>query len=159
MKLAAINADYVYCYLAIYPTLKQIGEAYSNNAPTNWLKIHFENLNDFVGTREKMNTQQIDEVAALFYVESQSLNIAEVALFFIKLKTGHFGEFYGTVDPLRIMAARKQFIDERNYAVGSYKLKMIEEEREQQMKEWEKTAITYEEYKNRQKAKAQIINH
>lgn len=150
-KLASINADYVYCYLTTYPKLKQVGDAYSNDAPSNWLKIQFENLNDFVGTREKMTTEQINELAALFLIESQSLNIAEVALFFIKLKTGHFGEFYGTIDPLRIMVARKQFIEERNNAISSYRLKMAQKEERKKRQEWEKSAITYEEYlKNKQ---------
>lgn len=142
----AKNADYVYCHNTKYPSMQRFALAYTEEAMINWLKIQFDNLNDFVGVKEKMSIEQISEVAGLFYYDCCSLNIAEVALFFVKFKLGMFGEFYGSVDPLKIMTAKNQFLSERMSAISSYESKKANEENEKKRKKWAENAITYEEY-------------
>lgn len=120
--------------------------AYTEEGLINWLKIQFDNLNDFAGVREKMSIGQINEVSVLFYYDCCSLNIAEVALFFVKLKLGSFGEFYGSVDPLKIMTAKNRFISERFSTLNYYDIKKTTEENENKRQRWAEKSITYEEY-------------
>lgn len=145
-KLLQIKADYVYCYNTQYPTLASASLAYTHEGIINWLKIQFNNLNDFVGVREKMTTEQIIEVATLFCFDCYFLNIAETALFFLKFKTGQFGEFYGSVDPLKIMSAKNQFLNERIAAINRFEATQAQQEAEKKREEWSKKAITYQEY-------------
>lgn len=145
-KLMAKKADYVYCFNTKYPPISRLALAYSEEGLINWLKIQFDNLNDFVGVKEKMSIAQINEAAALFYYDCNFLNIAEVALFFVKFKLGSFGEFYGAVDPLKIMTAKNQFLSERLTSLNAHDRKKASEELEKQREEWASKAITYEEY-------------
>lgn len=155
-KLIAKKADYVYCFKTKYPSISTLALAYTEEGLINWLKIQFDNLNDFVGVKEKMSIGQINEVSALFYYDCCSLNIAEVAFFFVKFKLGSFGEFYGTVDPLKIMIAKNQFISERGASLNYYQIKKANEESENKRQQWAQKAITYEDYLLTKQNKARV---
>ena len=64
-----------------------------------------------------MQIYQLNELSTLFFSECYYLNISEVMLFLIKLKRGDFGEFYGCIDPLKIMSAKNEFIRQRRLAL------------------------------------------
>ena len=111
--IANKRADFVQCNSMTYPTLALLGQTYTSEGVVEWLKIQFFELNQFVGVKEKMTDDQLNQVANLFYCDCFYLNIAEIALFFLNYKLGKFGEFYGVVDPLKIMTAKNKFLDER----------------------------------------------
>lgn len=147
MKLALSGPTHVKCFQYEYPTLSVVASAYSEKAVINWLKIQFENLNDFVGAKEKMTFEQLEEVATLIYSDCWYLNISEVFLFFIQLKSGVFCEFYGFIDPLKIMKAKNEFISNRAYELRRHD-EIIKKQQDDLLREQRsKTAITYEEYK------------
>jgi hypothetical protein len=159
-QLLAKKADFVQCYHYPYPTLTSVAKAYTIQAAINWLKIQFDNLGDFVGAREKMSDFQLEELSTLFYYECFYLNISEVALFIIKLKLGHYGEFYGTVDPLRIMNAKNHFLSERQRELQRYDEKQQRELQEKKREQWSARAVSYETYRalKRLKARKKIKN-
>lgn len=147
LKLSLINPNFVSCYKYNVPKLSTIANAYDNDAAAiNWLKIQFENLNDFVGVREKMQLHQLNELSTLFYSECYYLNISEVMLFFIKLKRGEFGEFYGCIDPLKIMSAKNEFISQRRLALQKDEEERLKEQRKEMLKKWDEESITYDEF-------------
>ena len=129
--LSSKRVDFVECYKMKYPSLGLIGHTYTNEATIEWLKIQFLDLNNFVGVKEKLNTAQINQLAGLFFFDCYFLNIAEVALFFLKYKLGKFGEFFGVIDPLKIMNAKNQFIQDRKASLDYYKDKERQEKEEQ----------------------------
>lgn len=63
-------------------------------------------------------------------------------LFFNRFKEGRYGRFYGTVDPLIITTALRDFIRERE---GAHR-KRESEEYQKRVDEHRKHAITYEQY-------------
>lgn len=154
------RADYVQCHFYPYPTLAKVAKVYSEMAPINWLKIQFDNLCDYVGVKEKMSDFQIEELSTLFYYDCYFLNIAEVALFMVKLKLGTFGEFYGTVDPLKIMTAKNHFLSERQREIKKHEEKLEHQNREQKRALWAANAVTYETYRamKRKQARQKIRN-
>lgn len=154
------NADVVKCHHYPYPTLAKVAKAYSDMAPINWLKIQFDNLCDYVGVREKMSDYQLDEISTLFYYDCYYLNIAEVALFMAKIKLGHYGEFYGTVDPLKIMTAKNQFLSERQRELRKHEEQQEAEQRERIRAVWAANAVSYETYKamKRKKLRQKLRN-
>ncbi len=154
------RADYVQCHYYPYPTLAKVAKVYSEMAPINWLKIQFDNLCDYVGVKEKMSDFQIEELSTLFYYDCYFLNIAEVALFMVKLKLGTFGEFYGTVDPLKIMTAKNHFLSERQREIRKHEEKLEHQNREQKRALWAANAVTYETYRamKRKQARQKIRN-
>jgi hypothetical protein len=126
--IANRRAGFVECKYMKYPSLALLGHTYGNDGVVEWLKIQFFDLNKFVGVKEKMSEDQITQSANLFYCDCYSLNIAEVALFFLSYKLGKFGEFYGIVDPLKIMTAKNKFLSDRILALNRNRDKVQQEE-------------------------------
>lgn len=123
-KIAGMRAGFVECKNMNYPSMALLGHTYTSEAIIEWLKIQFLDLNKFVGVKEKMSDEQITQSANLFYCDCYNLNIAEVALFFLNYKLGKFGEFYGIVDPLKIMTAKNRFLSDRIITLNRNREKM-----------------------------------
>ena len=107
-----------------------------------------------------MSDYQLDEISTLFYYDCYYLNIAEVALFMAKIKLGHYGEFYGTVDPLKIMTAKNQFLSERQRELRKHEEQQEAEQRERKRAVWAANAVSYETYKamKRKKLRQKLRN-
>ena len=69
-------------------------------------------------------------------------------LFFVRFKSGRYGKFYGSVDPLVITTSVRDFINERTFAYEQHD----REVRSRREKEERKKAITYEEYLRRKES-------
>ncbi len=157
LSLIKLSPNYVLCYNLNYPTLQEVDDAYGTEALINWLKIHFNNLNDYVGTRERMDMEQINEISFLFFYDCSILKISEVAFFFIQVKNGRFGEFYGAVDPLRLMTAKNRFMDERKEALHKYRIEQEKAHTEAERERSRQNAITYEQYLALKQTREQTI--
>lgn len=117
-KLRELGIDYVEASRYDYPTVGELREAYGGDVVHAWMCIMVENLNDFCGVKQKMTDEQKEEVAHILMCECVRLNIAEVALFFDKVKRGVFGEYYGILDTVRTMKILKDFMRERRAAIN-----------------------------------------
>ncbi len=119
----------------------EIREVYSIEVLRDWVAAMIEDLNDFCNVRDKMKSTQKDEAAHIISCEYGHLNIAEVALFFLKVKSGTFGEFYGILDTVRLMSIMKKFMAERRQMLASYYDKKEKEDRERERLKMESEAI------------------
>lgn len=72
-------------------------------------------------------------------------------LFFFRFKQGHYGKFYGAVDPLVITTSMLDFMRERSAIIDRIEDEKRKAEREKHAKE----VVSYEEYL-RMKANNQI---
>lgn len=145
-KLRSIQAGYVECFELKYPSLAQIGVAYGTESLFYWMGIQIESFNEFVGVREKLTLEKTIDLCKQIYFEAYFLRISEFSFFIGKLKSGHYGEFYGIVDPLKIMVALNEFLRERNEMLHIHQRKIDEERREKESREWSLKAVTHEEY-------------
>jgi len=110
--------------------------------------VQLENLNDFCGVAEKMNTQQMETLARLISVEFHYFKVSELMLFFHRFKCGKYGHFYGVVDPQRLMTALQAFATDRTAEIRAIEDRRRTRELDRMREEWRKstTAISYEEY-------------
>ena len=95
-----------------YPTLADINAAYGKTFASEWLIPQLYDLSSFTGAKNFTEKQQ-EQLARTISVEYQRLKVTELMLFFHRFKAGHYGRFYGTVDPMVIMGALRDFIKER----------------------------------------------
>ena len=107
-------------YLTDSITLATFTKAYSKDSCIALIELWLFELNDFVGVNGKMNSSQINQLAQLIYSEAYSLNFAEFGLFFKRVKMGLYGEFFGVVDPMKIMTFLEQFLVERSKSIEEY---------------------------------------
>ena len=106
-------ADEAGMYMAHWPTLVEMGQV-GRNLPVAWLVDQLFSLGEFCGARQKMSAQQLEQTARLICQEYFYLKISELMLFFRRFKACRYGRFYGSVDPMVIMGALRDFMRERN---------------------------------------------
>lgn len=144
-KIREAGIDYVSASRYKYPTVGELREVYGVEVVHPWLCVMVDNLNDFCGVKQKMTDSQKEEVAHILMCECVRLNIAEVALFFDKVKRGEFGEYYGILDSVRTLKILKDFMRERRSSINRA-LEAEEKERQAREREsWGRDAMSHEE--------------
>lgn len=130
------------CHFGDFPTLAEL-KVFGDNTPIMWLVPQLVNLSEFCGARDKLTNDQLEDLAAIIAQQFYYLKISELMLFFFRFKSGKYGRFYGSVDPLIIVTAIRDFLKERGRAID-------EHDREEQRKCMEQAAaeaVTWEEYR------------
>lgn len=142
-------------YFGDAPTLSTLNAAYGNRSSVMWLLPQLSNLEEYCGCKDKMTVAMKINLADVITTEWGYLKTSELLLFFHKFKTGAYGRFYGSVDPMVITTAMQDFIADRSMAYAKHEREIERERREKE----NEGAITYEEYQKlkeqyRQKALA-----
>ena len=125
-----------------YPTLADICIAYGKTFSFQWLVPQITDLTLFTGAKN-LTKEQIRSLAKVIAAEYHYLKVTELLLFFHRFKTGRYGRFYGSVDPMVITCALREFLSERNSLIDIYEREQRAEAIEQ---EKELPAITHEQW-------------
>jgi len=102
-----------------YPTLTDICQAYGKTFSFQWLCPQIVDLSKFTGAKN-LDKEQVEGLASIIAAEYRYLKVTELLLFFYFFKTGRYGRFYGSVDPMVITCALRDFIKERNVFIDQY---------------------------------------
>jgi hypothetical protein len=133
------------CYFGKYPTLAELNMAYSPKAAQAWLVPQLTDLSEFCGAKGKLTENQLFQCAEIIVCDYYYLKVSELMLFFSNLKRCKYGQFYGAIDPMIILSAISEFLDERAYA---YELK-LQQDRKDAYNESVKNACSWEEHLRR----------
>lgn len=131
------------------PTINALKSAYNDKQVTVWVVAQLENINQYTGTKSKMEFHQMMMLAEVILTEYGYLKASELLLFFFQFKAGRFGELYGSVDPIRISSALVEFASYRRDMIARILLKQEEEKKQEEREKHDREAITWEEYKKR----------
>lgn len=135
-------ADSDVCYFGGAPTLNMLNITYGSQTAAMWLVPQLYNLSEYCGCKDKLQGKPLEECASVIAVEFGYLSVTELMLFFHRFKSGRYGRFYGSVDPLVITTSIRDFLKERLFAYEQHE----QEERDLRHAEERKNAITWEEY-------------
>jgi len=133
-------------YLGMAPSLTTVANAYNRDVLITWIMAQMENLNDFVGVNRKLTIAQMEELANIIAVECHYLKVTEFHLFLHRMKSGRYGQFFGAVDPVRIMGGLTQFLDERISEISTYQRRQREAEMDALRDHWAKNGVSRDEY-------------
>lgn len=136
--------SHVECNGMKYERVESLLEMYGRETVHTWLAVMVEDLNDYCGVRQKMTDKQKDEVAHILMCECKRLNIAEVALFFLRVKSGVYGEYYGILDPVKTMSALRKYMHERGEAIGKSVDAEDKRKRDVERERWAAEAMSVE---------------
>lgn len=125
-----------------YPTLTDLNNSYGKTFAEQWLYPQITDLSTFTGAKN-LDKDQIQKLASVISIEYHYLKVTEIMLFFYLFKTGRYGRFYGTVDPMVITCAMRDFIKERNLFIIKYEEEQARIKAESQPKI---PTMSYEEY-------------
>lgn len=109
----AFTKDLDRAFVGKAPTLGLVAKAFGDHVRDNWLDIQLSNLAVFSGCKDKMDKGQIHSLIELIAEDYGHLKVTEIMYFFRCFKSGHYGRFYGAVDPMLITCALRTFADER----------------------------------------------
>lgn len=139
-----IASDAEECFFGRYPDLGLVKKLYGEEIATAWLVPQLANLSEYCGARDKMTDMQMEECASIIATDFFYLKISELMLFFHRFKSGRYGKrFFAAVDPLAILDALHDFLNERSFAID----RMETAARLARYDENRKGAVTYEEYR------------
>lgn len=130
------------CFFGDIPTLAIINTAYGSNTATMFLVQQLFDLSEYAGVKGKLTGKALEGCANAIASKYYYLKVSEVMMFFKRFKEGKYGLFYGSVDPLVIMNAIHQFIQERAMKIEEHN-RIVREQNEESRKY---QTITYEEY-------------
>jgi len=88
---------------------KKVGKETSLLILETWIV----NLNDFLNISRKMTPEQIKETADMIYDEFYYLKISDISLIFKRIKTGFYGEFYESIDGMKLLKMFADYSQER----------------------------------------------
>jgi hypothetical protein len=128
------------------PALVDVKNTYGEQTACQWLLVQLLSLNNYTGVNNGMTDAQVSELAYLILSNYYYLNLAEIMQFIAKFKLGIYGQFYGSVDPLKITSALQTYIRDRNRSIDDAENERKRKERERQAEENRKNAVTYEQY-------------
>ena len=112
------------------PTIADVRQIYGRNVAESWLSIQINDLAEYSGVKLKLTGLQLNETARALAREYYYITLPEFMLFFAWFKSGHYGTFYGSVDPMVIVAAFRKFLDERARLLSDIEAKEADAERE-----------------------------
>ena len=134
------------CFTGLAPTLNVVDKAFGERITESWLAIQIRDLSEYAGSREKLSTEQIDQITKTVHLAFRYLKVTELMYFFFLFKSGKFGHFYGAVDGLVITESLREFVKLRNAELD----RIDREERERRKAEEDEREapfrISYEEW-------------
>lgn len=133
-------------YEGMSPELSVVNKLYGAQTSESWLMAQLTYVCEFAGVKEKPDAVMLYDLSHLIMGMAYYLRMSEMMLFFAYLMSGRYGRFYGSVDPMLITSALRQFINDRNDDIDR-----IERQRQQQNLNAErerrrKECVTWEEY-------------
>ena len=102
-----------------------------------------------MGIKEMPDFNQTEKLVKIIAQQYGYLKVDELQLFLFNFCSAKYRHFYNTFDPSIIILSLRDFLNDRNRAYDERE----QRERERQYVEWKKNAITYEEYRRREKEK------
>ena len=143
--LKKVNPDTMYAFgrkaeAAItgnYPTLNDIEQTYGKGFATEWLIPLIDTLSLSTSANNPKEYQQL-HLAKTISTEYRHLKVTEILLFFYRFRAGYYGRFYRDVDPMVVVCALRDFLQERAVILSNHSRTQQEEKREDVMsrEEW-----------------------
>lgn len=127
------------CIRMPFPSLKDVEVSHGSVAAIGLIRMYLISLNDSMN-QNRMTTEQIFETSQLIYEEGYFLKVTELHEFFLLVKKGAYGEYYGSIDCLKLMSDFGQFLANRNNAIrrmeAQHRTKVRNEQWQQRQQWW-----------------------
>jgi len=114
-----------------YPSLNKIKNELGEDTVLGFLKLHILDLRVFLNIGKTMTDTQTEQTALLILDEFPKLTVADIKLFFGKIKKGHYGQIYDRLDGQLILIWMAKYFEERCNTAELETQKQSEEHKKQ----------------------------
>lgn len=128
------------------PAIVHLAQAYDEDVAVKWIQDQLLQVNEFAGVKAKLSDMQLDELAIQIRLEYGYLNLFEFILFCARLRSGRYEDFYGSVDPMRILKSLDAFCSDRRDEIWKEAEAKEKEEREREYEENLKNSISFDDW-------------
>lgn len=135
----------------IIPSLANIRSVYGEDNAVRWLKVQFDSLNDYAEQGKGITDSQLDELCNLVLGEYYWMNLAEICNFIARFKIGKYGQFYGSIGPMKITCSLLEYIKERRIDIERYERNQYRMQLQKEIDERGNNRMSYEEYLKRER--------
>lgn len=85
-------------------SLAKLSKVFDREFIVNYLQLWIIDLNEFLNLSTRMSPDQIKDTAELLYLANYTLNIADINLIFTNIKSGKYGQLFGSIDGSKILS-------------------------------------------------------
>lgn len=129
------------------PQLSTVAQAYGEEfAAETFITSHLVKVNEFVGAKNKLTDQQLLDLSYQILSEYWYLNLFEFIVFCGRLRSGKYEDFYGSIDPMRILKSLDDFCHDRWNDIERAKREEEKAQRELDEIERRKNSISFEDW-------------
>lgn len=128
------------------PAIVHLAQAYDENVAVRWIQDQLLEVNEFAGVKSKLSDMQLDELAIQIRLEYGHLNLFEFILFCARLRSGRYEDFYGSVDPMRILKSLDAFCSDRRDEMWKEASEKEKKEKEREEEEHKKNVVSFENW-------------
>ena len=128
------------------PKIRDLAGAYDESVAVSWIQHQLLQVNEFAGVKSKLSDMQLRELSIQICLEYGALNLFEFILFCARLRSGKYEDFYGSVDPMRILKSLGRFYSERGVEIAKEIETKEKEEKELAESEHAKRCISLEDW-------------
>lgn len=100
-------------YYSETPTIGVVAEAYGIDACLFWIKTQILSIDFYAGQKKDADESALNELVRLIARKYKILKLTEFALFVARFKSGDYGRFYGSFDPMFVGESIRKFEKER----------------------------------------------
>lgn len=126
------------------PAIVHLAQAYDEDVAVRWIQDQLLQVNEFAGVKSKLSDMQLNELAIQIRLEYGYLNLFEFILFCARLRSGRYEDFFGSVDPMRILKSLDAFCSDRRAEINREALQKEKEEREKEYEEQRKNSVPFD---------------
>lgn len=128
------------------PTLAQVAEVYGEATATAWLKVQLDSIDAVQGANAFGETARQDAVK-LIYARYKDVNVANLLQFFARYRLNEYYEQVAHIGGIqKLLTALRLYIITRDDDARRIARNRDIERAWQQRQEWERKAISYDEY-------------
>lgn len=128
------------------PSLANVRSVYGEDNAVRWLKVQFDSLNDYAEQGKGITDAQLDELCNLVLGEYYWMNLAEICNFISRFKLGKYGQFYGSIGPMKITCSLIEYARERRIDIERYEREQYRIQRQKEIEERGNSLISYSGY-------------
>ena len=96
-----------------YPSFADKEQNKVENIAISWMRGQLIAVSAFTSVRDKMSDWQMTALCQQILADYPTITMLEFVLFCARLRTGMYEDFYGSVDPMRIIKSFRSFINDR----------------------------------------------
>lgn len=138
------------CFMGDCPTIVDMQRMYGLNITLIWIENQIRAIFEFSGAKKSTSfAEQRAFTAAVIFSNYYYYKLSELMLFFHKFKSGEYGLFYGSIDPMIITQALIKFKKERCTMIDKY---TNEAEMRRRLNGDRSGTISYEDWRNFKKS-------